>query len=144
MDANGIFGNVLKHRMLSLIAEFSPVGKSGTYLQQAGVAEGRIDFEAWRDSNLVAKITLYGDGIEFVCHQGIHGRLYPEFALDQESMARTPTGEFVDVAAALRTLRVSFRTADDVRLISDNEALEEETFVVDPDTEMDLIEQHYT
>lgn len=143
MDATGLYG-ILKVRMLALVSEFAPPGQRRTLLQQAGTAEGQIDFEAWMDSNLTATVILTGDGIEFACYQGIHGRLYPEFVLEAQSLSRTLTGEAVDVATVLRTLRVSFREAQDVRLIEDRDTPDEETFVVDPETEQDLIEAHHT
>lgn len=143
MDADGLYG-ILRLKMLALVAEFSPRGQERSLTQQAGVAVGRIDFEAWLHGNLMATVTLHGEGIDFVCYQGIHGRLYPDFILEQQSMTRTSTGQCIDVATALRTLRVSFREADEVRLIDDRDAPDEETFVVDPDTEQDLIEAHHT
>ena len=143
MDAAGLYG-VLKVKMLALVSEFAPSQCRRALVQQAAAAEGRIDFEAWLNGNLMAMVTLDGEGIDFVCFQGIHGRLYPDFVLEPQSMRRTLTGEAIDVATALRTLRVSFREADDVRLVDDRDAPDEETFVVDPDTEQDLIEVHHT
>lgn len=46
--------------------------------------------------------------------------------------------------AVLRASRTCFRTADEVRLIDDRDALDEEACVVDPDTAVDLIETHQT
>ncbi|MEZ7523959.1 hypothetical protein [Burkholderia vietnamiensis] len=143
MDVSGLYG-VLKVKMLALVREFAPARDRRALVQQTAASEGRIDFEAWLNGNLMATVTLDGEGIDFVCYQGIHGRLYPDFVLEPQSMRRTLTGEAIDVAVALRTLRVSFREADDVRLVDDRDTPDEETFVVDPDTEQDLIEVHHT
>ncbi|NRF83779.1 hypothetical protein HQ619_07540 [Burkholderia gladioli] len=143
MDAAGLYG-VLKAKMLALVSEFAPARDRRALVQQTAAAQGRIDFEAWLNGNLMAMVTLDGEGIDFVCFQGIHGRLYRDFGLEPQSMRRTLTGEVIDVATALRTLRVGFREADDVRLVEDRDSPDEETFVVDPDTEQDLIEVHHT
>ncbi|MBR8085565.1 hypothetical protein KDX23_22785 [Burkholderia vietnamiensis] len=143
IDVAGLYG-VLKVKMLALVSEFAPARDRRALVQQTAASEGRVDFEAWLNGNLMATVTLDGEGIDFVCYQGIHGRLYPDFVLEPQSMRRTLTGEAIDVAVALRTLRVSFREADDVRLVDDRDTPDEETFVVDPDTEQDLIEVHHT
>jgi hypothetical protein len=143
MDAS-VLTNVMKYRLIALIAEFSPPAQKTFLLHQAGLAIGRIDFEAYRFESMTASVSLDGDEIAFHCAQGIHGRLYPDFELDELSLTRTATGQVVDLTAALKTLRVAFRHADDVKISDDREEPDEETFIVDPDTHDNLIESHLT
>lgn len=133
MDAHANHG-VMKVKMLSLVAEFSPQAMARALAQQAGLALAGFDFEARLHDSLIARVTLDAEGIGFESFQGIHGRLFPEFSLDPESLVTSLTGQPVDVAGALRLLRVGFRAANDVRIVEDRDDFDEETFIVDPDT----------
>jgi len=135
---------VLRTRLMALIAEFALPAQARTLLHRASEAVGRIDFEAHLHGNEIASISLDPTGIRFLTHHGIHGRLYPNFSLDDDSLTRTATGERIDLAATLRTLRVCFRQADELKLTDDREEFDEEVFIVDPSTAEHLIEEQQT
>jgi acetoin utilization deacetylase AcuC-like enzyme len=135
---------VLRTRLMALIAEFALPVQAKALLHRASEAVGRIDFEAHLHGNEIASISLDADGIRFLCHHGIYGRLYPNFGLDEESLTRTATGQPIDLAATLRTLRLCFRQADELKLTDDREEFDEEVFIVDPSTAEHLIEEQQT
>ncbi|MBC8641593.1 hypothetical protein IAG25_32740 [Caballeronia sp. EK] len=141
---DGALEGVLRTRLMALIAEFVLPTQARTLLHRASEAVGRIDFEAHLHGNEIASISLDPTGIRFLTHHGIHGRLYPNFLLDDESLTRTATGERIDLAATLRTLRVCFRQADELKLTDDREEFDEEVFIVDPSTAEHLIEEQQT
>lgn len=143
MDAHANQG-VIKLKMLSLVAEFAPQTGARALAQQAGQALDGYDFEARLHDSLIARVTLDDEGIGFESYQGIHGRLFPEFSLDADSLATTLTGQPVDVAGALRLLRFGFRAATDVRIVEDRDDFDEETFIVDPETFEALLFEHQT
>lgn len=134
----------LKTKLMALIAEFALPAQARTLLHRASEAVGRVDFEASLHGNEIASISLDPTGIRFLSHHGIHGRLYPNFVLDDDSLTRTATGEPIDLAATLRTLRVCFRQADALQLTDDQEEFDEEVFIVDPSTAEHLIEEQQT
>jgi hypothetical protein len=135
---------VLRTRLMALIAEFALPVQARTLLHRASEAVDRIDFEAHLHGNEIASISFDAQGIRFLCHHGIHGRLYPNFVLDDDSLTRTATGERIDLAATLRTLRVFFRQADELKLADDRQEFDEEVFIVDPSTAEHLIEEQQT
>ena len=140
----GALEGILRTRLMALIAEFAVPAQARTLLHRASEAVGRVDFEAHAHGAETASISLDGESLRFLTHHGIHGRLYPNFLLDDDSLTRTATGERIDLAAALRTLRVCFRQADELKLTDDREEFDDEVFIVDPSTAELLIEEQQT
>jgi hypothetical protein len=133
-----------KRRMLSLIAEFASPSDLTALVNQATDALGKFDFEARMHEEVIARVAFGIDEIVFDTHHGISGKLYPQFELDTNSLRSSATGQLIDIAGALRLLRVSFRLASDVRIIEQRDGEDEETFVVDPDLSEKLTFEHQT
>lgn len=136
--------DVLKLKLVALVREFAQSSVANVLSNQAALSVGHTEFEAMRDGETIASVELRGGEITFQTHHGVFGCLYPAFELGSGSLRTTATGEKIDLAQALRIIRVCFRTADDVRIVDDSDSFDGEVFVVDPDTSRDLIEQYQT
>ncbi len=137
-------GEILRARMLALVIELTPRGQRRALALRLGQSIGRIDFEAWERGSQSATVTLVGESMHFLCDEGVHGRLYPDFHLDDGSLTKSAAGRPFDLVAVLHTLRDCFRRADDVRLVDEADDVDEESFVVDPETDEQLDQVHHT
>jgi len=135
--------NVARIKMLSLVTELAGARSRQLAAALAG-GIGRLDVQAYFHGTLLASVVLDGEGIEFGCYAGIHGRLFPAFGLDDTSFRRTTSGLPITEVVAMRALRVCFARADEIKFEDDQEDIDDETFVVDPALEQDLLEIYHT
>jgi hypothetical protein len=142
--SEGALERVLRARLMALIVEFAMPAQARMLVDRAFDAMGRVDFEAHLHGLELASVAMDPTGIRFLSHHGIHGRLYPNFVLDDDSLTHTATGERIELATALRMLRVCFRQANELKLTDDGDEFDDEVFIVDPSTAEHLIEEQQT
>jgi len=134
-------------KMLAVIREFGPAVQVRTLTHQALLAQDGLDYEARLHEQPFARVRLEGEEITFETHDGVCGRLFPDFALDPHSLTTTAQGRCVDVASVLDGLKNAFRLADDVRVVATGAATlgeDDETFIVDPQISDTLVFEHQT
>ncbi|MEX3917890.1 hypothetical protein AB4Y43_16860 [Paraburkholderia sp. BR10872] len=134
-------------KMISVMKEFTTGGESRALIQQALLHPDGFHFEANLQEQPLARVSLQGEEISFETHDGISGRLYPEFALDAYSLTTTARGNPADLPAVLAALKTAFSAADDVRVSAAGptaEGADDETFIVDPQIFDTLAFEHQT
>ncbi|SOZ17329.1 hypothetical protein [Cupriavidus taiwanensis] len=136
---------IAKTKYLSMIADLAGE-RASSLLLLANQAMGSVDLVGTHSDSEVATLRLSGDVIEFSCYLGVHGTIYPRFALDAGSRTHSLTGQPYTEDSVIRLLRTCIRSASALRIEDDSSLFdpEDETFIVDPALEEELHEVHNT